>query len=123
MQTDAYLSNSKFSIAVLAPSDNAADTCSSCNPFLNSTVSIVCLVESRRASAFVWSHKQARLASGFGAGGKAGFALFQKETCTRVGKLQLYLALQFWIWVSTQPFFLCMETVPILDVVTFESTA
>lgn len=108
-----------------APSDNAADICSSCNPFLGSTVSIVCLVESRRASCFCVEPQagQARFCTGFGAGGKAGFVPFQKEACTRVGKLQLYLALQFWIWFSTQPFFLRMETVPILNVVTFESTA
>lgn len=40
-----------------------------------------------------------------------------------MGKWQLYLALQFWIWVSTQPFSLYMETGPGLDIVTFESTA
>lgn len=122
MQTDAYLANSKFSIAVLAP-DNTADVCSSCNPFLDGTVSIMCLVESKRAPAFVWSHKQARLGSvqDLGQVGRQVLCHCKRKPVRVWGNCNL--ALRFWMWVSTQPFFLHMETVPILDVVMFESTA
>lgn len=112
MQTGTFLANSKFGIAV-------PNICSCCNPFLASTVSTGGLGESRRASGGTLL---------CGGTGRPGWILYRiwdrwEGRFCAILKLQLCLALQYWLWISTQPFFLHMETLPILDVVTFENTA
>lgn len=120
MQTDAHLAYPKSSIAVLAPSDNAADIHPSCNLHL---AALFPLCAWWRAEGHCFCVEPQAGQIGFCTGFEAGFVPLQKESHARMGKWQLYLALQFWIWVSTQPFSLYMETGPGLDIVTFESTA
>lgn len=105
MQTGTFLVNSKFSVAV-------PNICSCCNPFLASTVSIVGLGETEGHLLLC------------GGTERPDWILYRIwGRFYAISKLQLCLALQCWLWIPTQPFFLHMETLPILDVVTFENTA